>query len=196
MRLTEEAQASAATPTSTDVGPTPPSRQSWRPSRKVLIAAAVTVGVLVGGTGGYVAYRISTDPQERSRLSVESGSDRHLVNLSNEIQSRRSVESGSDRHLVNLSNEIQSRRSLDAQSARWQAQADAYLAQQQAVERGRAGDSARWQAQADAYLAQQQAVERGRAADSARWQAQADAYLAQQQAVERGRAADTASPAE
>jgi hypothetical protein len=148
MRLTEEAQTSAAPPASTDVGPTPPTRQSWRrPSRKTLVATAVvTLGVLVGSAGGYVAYRTSPDPQERSRLSVESGSDRHLANLSNEIQSRRS---------------------LDAQSARWQAQADAYLAQQQAVERGRAADSARWQAQADAYLAQQQAVERGRAADTA-----------------------------
>jgi hypothetical protein len=71
----------------------------------------VTVGVLVGATGGYVVYRTSPDPQERSRVSVESGSDQHLANLSNQIQSRRS---------------------LDAQSARWQAQADAYLAEQQA----------------------------------------------------------------
>jgi hypothetical protein len=133
MSLTEErAQASAATPTSTeDVAPSPPPRQSSRlPSRRVLIAAAVTVGVLVGATGGYVAYRTSPDPQERSRVSVESGSDRHLANLSNEIRGRA------------------------ADSARLQAQADAYLAEQQAVQRGRAADSARLQAQADAYLAE------------------------------------------
>ena len=119
MSLTEErAQASAATPTSTDVASTPPTRKSWRrPSRKVLFAAAVTVGVLVGATGGYVVYRTSPDPQERSRVSVESGSDQHLANLSNQIQSRRS---------------------LDAQSARWQAQADAYLAEQQAHLEGQA----------------------------------------------------------
>ncbi len=44
--------------------------------------------------------------------------------------------------------------------------------------RGRRADSARLQAQADAYLAQQ-AIDRGRRAESARLQARADAYLAE-----------------
>jgi hypothetical protein len=45
--------------------------------------------------------------------------------------------------------------------------------------RARSADSARLQAQADAYFAQQAATVRARSADSARLQAQADAYFAE-----------------
>jgi hypothetical protein len=45
--------------------------------------------------------------------------------------------------------------------------------------RAGSADSARLQAQADAYFAQQAATVRARSADSARLQAQADAYFAE-----------------
>ena len=70
-------------------------------------------------------------------------------------------------------------RARSADSARLQAQADAYFAQQAATVRARSADSARLQAQADAYFAQPAATVRARSADSARLQAQADAYFAE-----------------
>jgi hypothetical protein len=52
------------------------------------------------------------------------------------------------------------------------------------LDRAWAADAARWQAQADTWVAHErleQALQRGRAADAARWQAQADAWLASRQ---------------
>lgn len=76
---------------------------------------------------------------------------------------------------VQASDDAGPSRGWDAWSRRLEAEADAYLAVQGNLARGRAADSARLQAAADAFAEEQANLARGRAADAARLQAAADA---------------------
>ena len=111
-----------------------------------LAVAALAVVTLWGGRDAENTPPTRVDPR-----AEQFERQAHLDGQAKIYGRGRSVESGSDRHLANLSNGIENRRSPDAQSARLPAQADAYLAEQEAVERGRAADSARLQAQAERY---------------------------------------------
>ena len=72
-----------------------------------------------------------------------------------------------------------------ADSARWAAQAEAWLPTikaKEALERGRRADADRWAAQAEEWAAAERGLTVGQFADGARWAAQAKAWLAAQKA--------------
>jgi len=70
MTVTDQrAPAPAATPP-TEVSPTRPPQPGWRHPRRVLVVAVVVaLGILVGSTGGYLAYQASPDPWARGRAA-------------------------------------------------------------------------------------------------------------------------------
>lgn len=122
MSLTgQRAQTATAPSTAPEVGTTSSTPRNRRlPSRRALVAAAVTLGVLTGAMGGYVAYHDSSDAQEPSTVNGSTeASERSL-----DAQSARWQ--GQADHYLAQQEAVERGRAAD--SARLQAWADAYLA--------------------------------------------------------------------